>query len=379
VGLLRLFLALAVVASHAGTDVFWISMPGSDVAVNMFFVISGFYMAMILNEKYTAPFPVDFFKNRFLRLMPVYWAGALLGVIVAAPALVRTFTEVDGAGRFIMISQLFLPISQDLGNVFCIPTLAGGCADPLSLSANPPDWSLVVEAAFYIAAPLIVRSVKRTFAYIGIGLVYFAILRFVGNPPQGVDFLNSTWDGALDYFFWGSSFLFFGLGALAYHLSKEITPARLALTIAVVVGTALINGRQPFWQLAIFVVAVPMLFSLTRRSRLDRTVGELSYPVYLLHWPVVQVLKSLDIPGPSFVSLGTWAALITIALAAGLHFSLDRWIGVYRGRIRAHAEDAGPEAPPSTVVTVTHRTLVGLYIVVPIVFVAIVAVLQRLG
>jgi hypothetical protein len=48
-GSLRLFLALSVAFGHFGVP---LGFPTSDIAVQSFFVISGFYMALVLNEKY---------------------------------------------------------------------------------------------------------------------------------------------------------------------------------------------------------------------------------------------------------------------------------------------------------------------------------------
>jgi peptidoglycan/LPS O-acetylase OafA/YrhL len=48
-GTLRLFLALSVAFGHFGMP---LGLLTSDIAVQSFFVISGFYMALVLNEKY---------------------------------------------------------------------------------------------------------------------------------------------------------------------------------------------------------------------------------------------------------------------------------------------------------------------------------------
>src|SRR5207244_9586528 len=57
-----------------------------DLAVQTFFIISGFYMALILNTKYTGPGSYWLFlSNRFLRLFPAYWcvlAATFLTVLV---------------------------------------------------------------------------------------------------------------------------------------------------------------------------------------------------------------------------------------------------------------------------------------------------------
>src|SRR5690606_33812821 len=48
------------------------SIIAGPFAVQMFFVISGFYMALVLNEKYTERSPYRFYLARLLRLWPAY-------------------------------------------------------------------------------------------------------------------------------------------------------------------------------------------------------------------------------------------------------------------------------------------------------------------
>jgi peptidoglycan/LPS O-acetylase OafA/YrhL len=76
-GILRLFLA-SVVIVHDGTFGPFKLITGAE-AVALFFVISGFYMALILNKKYHNAFL--FYSNRFLRLYPTY-ALVLLGTMI---------------------------------------------------------------------------------------------------------------------------------------------------------------------------------------------------------------------------------------------------------------------------------------------------------
>src|SRR6185437_11934638 len=82
-GLIRLLLALAVVATHCG-PIFGCNLVGGQIAVQSFFIISGFYMSVILNEKYVG---VNnsyrlFITNRFMRLYPIYWAVFVATMLV---------------------------------------------------------------------------------------------------------------------------------------------------------------------------------------------------------------------------------------------------------------------------------------------------------
>jgi peptidoglycan/LPS O-acetylase OafA/YrhL len=85
VGALRLLLALAVVVAHAsppfGIPLF--EMTGGPLAVQIFYVISGFYMALILNRKYLG-------EGAFTAFVPQAWTvGVELMFYAVAPFIVR--------------------------------------------------------------------------------------------------------------------------------------------------------------------------------------------------------------------------------------------------------------------------------------------------
>ena len=80
-GLLRLLLAISVITTHCGPCLGFSPLGGVE-AVQTFFMISGFYMAMILTEKYRGPGSYrSFLINRFLRIYPLYWIALILTLI----------------------------------------------------------------------------------------------------------------------------------------------------------------------------------------------------------------------------------------------------------------------------------------------------------
>ena len=82
-GMLRFFFALSVIASHAN-KILGLEFVGGLMAVESFFIISGFYMALILNEKYTGKGSYKLFiSNRFLKLFPIYWIVLILAVLLS--------------------------------------------------------------------------------------------------------------------------------------------------------------------------------------------------------------------------------------------------------------------------------------------------------
>ena len=80
-GLLRVLLALSVVAAHS-TPILGTSLVGGRVAVQTFFILSGFYMALVLDGKYRGRGSYrTFLQQRFLRLFPAYWFVLVLALL----------------------------------------------------------------------------------------------------------------------------------------------------------------------------------------------------------------------------------------------------------------------------------------------------------
>src|SRR5882724_1707653 len=80
-GTLRVILAISVIIAHSSA-LFGFNFVGGSLAVESFYIISGFYMSLILNEKYIGEKGsyMLFISNRFLRLYPVYWIVLLLTI-----------------------------------------------------------------------------------------------------------------------------------------------------------------------------------------------------------------------------------------------------------------------------------------------------------
>jgi peptidoglycan/LPS O-acetylase OafA/YrhL len=78
-GTIRYLLAFSVLITHS--KFLGKLMPPGDIAVQLFFIISGFYMALILNTKYKSH-TLAFYKNRFLRLYPIYFFVLIVIFIV---------------------------------------------------------------------------------------------------------------------------------------------------------------------------------------------------------------------------------------------------------------------------------------------------------
>jgi peptidoglycan/LPS O-acetylase OafA/YrhL len=78
-GSIRFILAVSVLIAHS-SPIFSITILPGYLAVQSFYIISGFYMGLVFTEKYQkTERPVwNFYSNRLLRIMPLYWLIVLL-------------------------------------------------------------------------------------------------------------------------------------------------------------------------------------------------------------------------------------------------------------------------------------------------------------
>src|SRR4051794_25075595 len=170
-GIFRLLLALAVVILHAGTINGYFLLTAAE-AVQIFFVISGFYMALILNEKYLGPGSFRLFiSNRFLRIFPTYWCVLVIGLIAWLISAALT-GDAGPLSVYRQVSNIPALILLHLGNLFLIGQdwvlfLGIDANNPLFVSKSfwlldqplykfqviPPAWSLSIELCFYLVAP----------------------------------------------------------------------------------------------------------------------------------------------------------------------------------------------------------------------------------
>ncbi len=324
-GKLRLLLALSVVATHGG--VFWkFHLVDGPTAVQAFFIISGFYMSLILNEKYIGEFNSYqlFIKNRLLRLYPVYWI-ALLGTVLltAAYVLIKNDGNLSifqffknahptlSTWIFLVLTNLII-IGQDIlmftgindaGSLYW--TSSTPAVPMTAFLFVPQAWTISMELMFYLVAPFIVRKNWKFVAFL---MIVSMIVRLYLFYSAG--FKDDPWT----YRFFPSELFFFLSGYFAYRLfvsirSKKDKWIRYSLPFTVVIiGTVISYSFLPDhyfhdWvfplKKCIFLVlvflAIPFLFLAQKNQPLDRLIGELSYPVYLLHIAVIMVVSGLGL------------------------------------------------------------------------------------
>jgi peptidoglycan/LPS O-acetylase OafA/YrhL len=156
---------------------------------------------------------------------------------------------------------------------------------------------LSVEFFFYLLAPLLVcRGIVLQAAVLLASVIFrFWLVHLLG---RGV---GEAWT----YAFFPPNLCFFLAGSLGYVFYKHFRP-RLEATLP--------SYRWTFYLFAAFFVTynrlpkahelylvfiplvclmVPVLFCATRKNRVDRLIGELSFPFYLIHEHILIYMKSI--------------------------------------------------------------------------------------
>lgn len=351
-GVIRFLLALSVVAAHCGA-IFGTKLVSGQLAVQAFYVISGFYMALVLDTKYNYPGSYwTFIGQRVLRLYPVYYlvAGATLTAALIAGsqylAIVQTrdfFPQMTAFSKsFLIISQLTI-IGQD------ITLFTGLRGQPLHLYflsnfrlANPQvwrfllvpqTWTVALEMMFYLWAPFLCRlRLRNIVLLIGASL----LLRYVGYWSLGL--AHDPWT----YRFFPFELGFFLSGSAGYRFYRrfkvELEKCKLEFLLlfgGLVAFTIFyewvkhLPSRQHLYYLCV-ILLVPGLFAIFKDNAVDRFVGELSYPIYLTHYVLNFFFAHWAAGHFRPFYRGAVVAVITISVSAVLYLLFERPMDRFR-------------------------------------------------
>lgn len=345
-GVIRLLLALAVVGAHCNSHPL-LKFVGGEGAVQAFFVISGFYMAMIIGSYKSIK---DFWISRYLRLYPVYMVCALV-----------TFVLVQGRGYIDGLENL--PLSAILLLTFANVTMffqdvimfLGVNNEALSFVGHyggsgtllykwlviPPGWSLGLELFFYVLVPFLLKKSIRLILFF---LLMSGCIRIL---LIGYGYVGDPWS----YRFFPSELSIFLLGSLAYKIyeSNRVLMEKsvfhgagfVFIMLFLVLFVYLPVGYQT--KKMAFIISLTFfiggIFSITKDSRLDGFAGALSYPIYISHLLVMgYFLPKLNLPSPDGKIFTTLVAyVVVIGFSIALYFVVEKPIDLFRRGFKMQA------------------------------------------
>jgi peptidoglycan/LPS O-acetylase OafA/YrhL len=332
--------------SHGLTTFLGVPLLNAAGAIWVFFVISGFLITIALSGKYSSGHLAGFYWNRLIRLYPAYWVWLVLTILayVHVPAEYLKFQEwqasvfwADHAGTSSaatlvvaivanitgLFSDSMLSLSVDSG--ILVPQTAAS-AWAMAFMFIGQFWSIGVELCFYALAPFLTKSLWRISA-----LFFFSSSGYFEKALT----IAGTWadlPAVLLYLRAPTLFWMFMLGALLGHIYLRGQTSRSLMALAAPVGLLLamyayVASRGsalfpmqafPWWLFAILTASLPVLFAKTASNKFDRFAGDLSYPVYINHFIIIQLVGTAI--GPN----GFVFALVSVLLATATIFLIER-------------------------------------------------------
>ncbi|GAA1847363.1 acyltransferase family protein [Microbacterium koreense] len=310
---LRAIAVLFVVLYH-----FWPArLPGGYVGVDVFFVISGFLITAHLMREMTATGTVklgQFWARRARRLLPASLLVLLFCAIVAATPYLTPTSALPGEMQEILASTFYVE------NWF----LAFTSADYLNHAGDPTTvqhyWSLSLEEQFYVVWPLLMllaawigatrfrggrrRAIIWTLAIVSAASFVFCVVFTITEPAPA-------------YFVTFGRMWQFGVGAMLAlipllrirHAAASFVVGWAGIAVLLYVAFTF-DGQTPFPG---YMAALPTLgaaaviaASSTERwwyptrllaIRPARFIGDISYSLYLWHWPLIVIAPSVPFWG----------------------------------------------------------------------------------
>ncbi|MDN3694497.1 acyltransferase family protein [Chryseobacterium tructae] len=270
-------------------------LPGGFIGVDIFFVISGFLMtSIIMGEKEKSDFSFyNFYLKRLKRIFPAY----LFLLIIVASAGFFIYLDRDFWGFQKSVAASFLFVSNVL-------FARGDSYFGARLEDNPflHTWSLAVEMQFYLVLPLILIFIKRKFLPAVIILLIVALTVYANIS------MYISHDTSVRYFSLPARIPEFLIGSLySLTLKNKINFSRAnnniiaALSLSILILSAiLIDKNTPFPGVAALIPTLATANLLVTGSnfisdffakKIPSYIGELSYSLYLWHWPFIAYIR----------------------------------------------------------------------------------------
>lgn len=350
-GYLRALLAITVIVGHSHCGAVFV---GGRYAVQMFYIISGFLIAHVIRCNPAYCNPIKFYINRALRIYPIYYCVALITIayiLTLDSAIFAIYEKLPLAAKTLLIVSNSAILGQDW--VMFSGVLKGkltfvryfGDSDIILWKGLliPQAWSLGVELTFYAIAPFVLRSTRFIVLLLILSIAIRILLFRTGLG----------WSDPWTYRFFPTELALFLLGALS---NRHVLPCwqrvlksgelswlpRLGTCflllfcifyIKIPVNDALKTGLL----LLLVMVCLPLAFIYQMTSKIDKMVGELSYPMYISHMLIIWLVNSLLSMGHLKLSVLV-QTLINVILSCLFAYLLNKLISerieVIRAKIR---------------------------------------------
>ncbi len=271
------------------------------IAVDFFFMLSGFVICYAYDDRWQKMSVGEFFKRRLIRLQPMLVLGAILG---AASFIVSGYMRWDGTTTpfsWVMVAMMCM--------MFLIPAVPGAGYDVRGFnemfSLNGPAWSLFFEYIGNIVYALVLR--RLTTKILALLTVVLGVLHawfFIGDVAQ----YNSVGVGwTIDEInFWGGMVRMLFPFTVGMLLARTIKPGKIKGTFWICTLLLVLSFAMPYlgdaegvsvnslYEVGCIIVLFPAIIWLGASGccnhssrKISKFLGDISYPLYISHYPIM--------------------------------------------------------------------------------------------
>lgn len=346
-GILRFLLAIVVLIVHSSAVLGYKNVIPGHMAVQSFYIISGYLMVMVYHEKYSLMNKSYFLfiTNRFYRIFPLYWLVVLFVILFSLATGLKSgyygklqnfYTYYNsgfslGALFVVGLSNISL-FGQDVLTFFSINKegfyFHGFYTYSImqELLAVPIGWTIALELMFYLTTPFLTKK-NNVLILLGLVVLLRIILYFVFNVNQGI----------ILYKFMPTEYFWYLLGALSFHLYKnKLLPnekwkwlflVSILCFVLIIPQYGLINYVCLY---GLIVVGMGSLLHGFAKLKIDKELGELSYPIYLFHIPVLGIVTANFFP--KFATAGEFCLVLTLLISFFVNRFFVQKIEIFRAK-----------------------------------------------
>ena len=308
---IRLFLAIGVFLFHTAEltqlpdFIFFKSYINVTVAVHSFFIVSGFLIFMSYERSSSLK---SYLTKRLRRIAPAY-----VTVVITLFLTLSIFSNLTLLEYFSSVESWKYLLANLATLNFLHPTLPGVFDTNYLPAIDGSLWTIKVEVMFYLSVPFIVY----TYRWFRPTTVLLSIFTLSALYFYTMGFLTQHYHNTLFYMLQHQlpgQMLFFTAGALLYYHHTLFKKYQHLLFVVAIIAyaTQSILPIYPLYAIALGVIVIYLATGVPHLGHIAKH-GDLSYGIYIWHFPLIQVFITLGL----FTS-HVWASFGVLTLAVFL-------------------------------------------------------------
>ncbi|NCD69673.1 acyltransferase family protein [Mucilaginibacter agri] len=307
------------------------------LAVDFFFVLSGFVVAYAYDDRWGKMTQWDFYKRRLIRLQPMVIMGSIIGAIFFYTQGGQLFPLIDQTPVWKMLlvmlvgfTMLPLPISMDIR----------GWQEMHPL--NGPAWSLFFEYIANILYALIFRHFSKKVLAVFVVIFALVLIQFLVMGPQGDVIGGWSINGTQLYigitrlmypFFAG--ILLCRVGKLI-HIKNAFTVCSLMLIVVFFIPR--IGDEHTLWMNGIYesvaiILVFPLIVAIGAGGHITgkfaqkacKFLGDISYPIYITHYALIYTYTAWVIDDKIPFAKGMWYGAVLVIASVAIAWACLKW------------------------------------------------------